>query len=172
MIVICSFCASEFDKLTAEVKRTKNNFCSKKCAGSYSAKVSAESFYDNTKIVGDCMEWAGAIDKHGYGAKRFAGRTQKAHRVSYVLSIGDIGDKMVLHSCDNRKCVNPAHLFAGSHGDNMNDMARKGRKRSVFTFEQVQDIKSSSMSVSELACFYGESYATIMYALNNDRWLA
>lgn len=172
MIVNCGFCAREFNKLTAEVKRTKNNFCSKKCAGSYLAKVSAESFYESTELVGECIEWVGAIDKHGYGVKRFAGRTQKAHRVSYMLSIGEIGEEMVLHSCDNRKCVNPKHLFLGNHDDNMNDMVKKGRKRSVFTFEQIQDMRSSNMSISELADFYGESYATVLYAINNDKWHA
>ena len=53
----------------------------------------------------------------------------KAHRVSWVLANGDIPDGLfVLHRCDNKKCVRPDHLFLGTHQDNMDDMAAKGRR--------------------------------------------
>lgn len=76
----------------------------------------------------DCWEWKAAHTKRGYGCFRFNERQDLSHRVSYILAHGSIPDGLwVLHKCDNPKCVNPAHLFLGTHQDNMNDMKNKGR---------------------------------------------
>lgn len=67
-----------------------------------------ESFY---KIIGECFEWQGYLDKDGYGTFFFRKKNRKAHRVSYFLKCGDIPKEMVIdHICKNRRCVNPEHL--------------------------------------------------------------
>ena len=74
-----------------------------------------------------CWEWQGRIDRYGYGQVRVRGKTGKAHREAYRAFHGDPGKLLVLHTCDNRKCCNPKHLFLGTHKDNMADMVKKGR---------------------------------------------
>ena len=77
-----------------------------------------------------CWEWQGGIHGTGYGSvpARFGGG-RYAHRAMYEASKGDIPEKMyVLHKCDNRKCINPDHLFLGTHLENIKDMHSKGRQ--------------------------------------------
>lgn len=75
----------------------------------------------------DCWYWYGASHKLGYGLMSALGES-KAHRVSWKLHYGEIPEGlMVLHKCDVRNCVNPDHLFLGTHKDNMQDMSSKGR---------------------------------------------
>lgn len=83
-----------------------------------------------------CWIWTAATDGNGYGnlgRGRGGDGCEKAHRVSYMLANGSIPDGMfVLHRCDNKLCVNPDHLFHGTHLDNMRDMTEKGRGRGNF----------------------------------------
>lgn len=76
-----------------------------------------------------CWNFNGCLLPNGYGKVRRLGKTWLAHRLSYTESVGEIPDGVcVLHKCDNRKCINPAHLFLGSRADNMKDMISKGRQ--------------------------------------------
>ena len=81
-----------------------------------------------------CWLWKGALNHGGYGvfgtkASPVLGGQVRAHRAAYELRVGRIPQgQLVLHRCDIRNCVNPGHLFLGSHADNMRDMSRKQRR--------------------------------------------
>lgn len=79
----------------------------------------------------DCWEWIGAIDPQtGYGRIGLGGRKDgvgNAHRVSFQLTYGFIGSgKEICHSCSNRTCVNPLHLYEGTKSDNMKQAWKEG----------------------------------------------
>lgn len=94
----------------------------------------AERFWKKVKKTRGCWLWNGAITTGGYGCLGIGSRTdgtrasERAHRVAWMLTRGPIpAGIFVLHRCDNPRCVCPAHLFLGTHADNMQDMRAKGR---------------------------------------------
>lgn len=122
-------------------------YCSKACYGEAKLHLS-DDFWSKvnkngpavTTKLGPCWLWTGArtgksggIGRNGgYGNIKFQRRFQYAHRVAWILTNGEIPDgQWVLHRCDVRLCVRPAHLFLGNHADNMADMVSKYRGRGV-----------------------------------------
>lgn len=84
-----------------------------------------ESFAPNEDT--GCWNWRGNINVYGYGVIVIRRKSVRAHRLSFALHNGRWPTLWVLHSCDNRACVNPDHLREGTHQDNMDDRSKRGR---------------------------------------------
>lgn len=90
-----------------------------------------DRFENKVNKTDSCWIWQGAIIKsRGYGSFRIGKDIKRAHVASFLIYNGEIQKGMcVCHSCDNPSCVNPEHLWLGTHDDNMKDMVKKGRAR-------------------------------------------
>lgn len=86
------------------------------------------NFWDRIQKNGDCWEWTGAISHNGYGLTTRKNKSVSTHRLAYELVYGPIPDGLIVcHKCDNKRCIRPDHLFAGTHKDNTLDAVKKNR---------------------------------------------
>lgn len=122
-----------------------------------------------------CWQWNGASDRDGYGVfGHHRGKQIRAHRASYELHIGSIGDgQLVCHKYDNPGCINPSHLFLGSPKDNTMDMIYKGRKTTLIgeshgnaklkcnDVSEIRALRESGASLHDLATRYGVTFQHI-----------
>lgn len=143
-----------------------------------------ERFWEKVDIRGtsECWEWCASKRSGEYGQFSIAGKTYKANRIAYEFFYGSFDKSLfVLHECDNPGCVNPAHLFLGSHTDNMKDMVTKKRSacgenhgRAVLSEKDVIDIvdlyNSGQHTHDSIAALYGVDSPAIYKILNGRTW--
>jgi len=121
--------------------------------------------YDKISYSGDCWLWKGSLRKDGYGSVVYKGRLSLAHRVSFSVFYSAFNPELdVLHKCDNPACINPLHLYLGTHLDNMRDRKLrnrgnqpKGSKRvnAKLTEDKVVAIKRDTRTHKAIAFSYG-----------------
>lgn len=149
-------------------------------------KTPAERFRERyTVMPSGCWHWDSIGDKGRAGKFSINGEAIYASRASFILHKGDPGKLHVCHTCDNGLCVNPDHLFLGTHLDNMRDMVQKGRKpkgRETNTFlgsshpttklseSDVLEMRASSKSMKDLASQYGISYSAVYAIIQRRNW--
>ena len=127
-----------------------------------------------------CWIWLGPVRARGYGAVYDATKkkTVIAHRASYEVYKGPIGEGLfVCHTCDMPSCVNPDHLFLGTHQDNSNDAVKKGRSRkghypynTVLSSKQVLAIFEDSRPYAQISAEFNVASSTISQIKSGDQW--
>lgn len=125
-----------------------------------------------------CWIWMGNVRSTGYGEIRINGTKTKAHRASYQAHAGKIPNGLhVLHRCDIPLCVNPDHLFIGTHKDNMDDMVKKGRQakgdcngNSTLTNEIVLAVREAQGRGVDIAKQFGITESHVSRIKNKLRW--
>ena len=144
----------------------------------YTEAERIEAFWDKVKKTDNCWEWIAGKYPNGYGLFWDGNRHVRAHRFVYNLERGQIGDLCVLHHCDNRGCVNPAHLFLGTKKDNVQDCVKKGRfprnenhGQCKLTDAEVAEIRTRANDwlQRELAAEYGVSRPHISDIIHRKR---
>ena len=127
-----------------------------------------------------CWNWTASKSSGRYGKLEISGATLSAHRASYEVYRGPIPEGLfVCHRCDNPACINPDHLFLGTHADNMADKVKKGRHRtprgsevvtSKLTEADVLAIRASRVSNGCVAEQYGVDRSLISLIRTGKRW--
>lgn len=187
----CEQCGGDFTRPArfADKHWSQKRFCSPSCATIWNNtnrnRISADerfwSAVDQTPgqgPEGDCWEWSKGRVEKGYGRLSLGEGEVRAHRYAYETAFGPVPDgQMVCHHCDNPPCCNPAHLFAGTHEDNMADMATKGRSlqgarhhKAKLTGEDVIAIRSDARMQIEIAESYGVTQGLIGMIKRREIW--
>jgi hypothetical protein len=135
-------------------------------------------YLNNATNVNGCFICHVKPAPHGY-CQTTGGR--RIHRLVYQELKGDIGDLLVLHRCDNRRCINPKHLFLGTQKDNMEDMASKSRKAdttgncravTLDTAEKIYQLYKNGNSQRRIASMYNISQSTVGNIIHGHRGYA
>jgi hypothetical protein len=125
-----------------------------------------------------CWNWKAKPKPNGYGYLTYRGVKHYAHRLMWrALHGGELTAKdVVMHVCDNRRCVNPDHLRLGTHQDNSRDMVRKGRGSTQrLTLTQIAEIKlllkiREALAPKHIAARYGVSRSAIGHIATGNTW--
>jgi hypothetical protein len=147
-----------------------------------------ENFISKVQFTNTCWLWQACGRGNGYGCTKVNGKVVDAHRRSYQLFIDDIPQGMlVCHTCDNRRCVNPDHLFLGTHAANTADAMSKGRhvvpkvrvygERHGFAklknkdIVSIQKLYNSGLDQTTIARQYQVHKTTISRIVKHQSWI-
>lgn len=133
----------------------------------------------------ECWEWNGPMNSNGYGRFPEYNTLSLAHRVSFRMFFGGIPEgKNICHRCDNRKCVNPRHLFLGTQSENLADAFAKGRitipqargaangnsRLTEADVLEIKGMKSRGILSKDIAAAFFVSPSTITDITNGRTW--
>jgi len=152
----CSYCTLSF------IPKGDNKFCCFKCNILGNSKMNEQG----------CLEWMGATGNSGYGKVQRDNKTLSSHRSSYFIFKGPIPNKLlVLHTCDNRRCVNPEHLYLGTHKDNARDAMERDRLKNIRDFfkyswkqaEECFNLKNTGMTYEDISKTKNIPFSSVAY---------
>lgn len=164
----------------------ERKYCGNPCVRAAKAPSEAKaqaSFWSRVDKNGDCWIYKGSLFWNGYGHVNYLRKDYGAHQLAWILTHGDTKGMHVLHTCDNRPCCNPDHLFLGTIQDNAADKVRKRRhafgersRRNKLTEAQVREILANPPkqglggNVLEYANRYGVGRGAINQILRGNYW--
>lgn len=191
MLVECEHCGNEVAIDSWAAINRKHHFCSRKCFKTYS-RPTERRFWPHVTKTDKCWIWTGAlagrdgrgqvrIDIRDGSGKVIAVQSVYAHRFSWELHKGTIPDGLfVLHKCDVPSCVNPDHLFLGTHAVNMTDRNKKGRqakgeshpraKLKESDIHLIRQMRQAGKTHKAIADFFGVCRTTIRVILAGLHW--
>lgn len=121
-----------------------------------------------------CWEWLAAKDGKGYGKMGINGKHQQAHRLMYELKYGKIPKGMfACHTCDNKSCCNPDHIFIGTNSDNIRDAIMKNRINygKKLNSQLVREIYLANGTLNQIATQYNISFQMVSLIKNRKTWI-
>lgn len=180
----CRHCLSVFQVPPSRVLHGTADFCTLPCRYAFQRALPAmDRFWAKVDRSGTCWLWRGKLTRYGYGLFCLQRDHPVAtHRYSYEQHSGSIPiGLLVCHTCDVRNCVNPDHLFLGTHRDNTLDCVAKGRfadgernGHAKLTEAQVREIRrrhaAGGVRQKDIALNFGVSRALIGLIVTHKSW--
>jgi len=182
----CEGCDTAFLSSRYEINQGGGRFCTRLCANHHKRprqpQSVEEAFWSRIEERDGCWLWTGRFDPHGYGLMP---NGTKAHRFAFQVFVGPLRPSdLVCHDCpggDNQACVNPGHLFPGTHSDNMRDARNKTASRDIIRRRtdrlRPSDAKAIRVAYArggvqqdELAARYGVSRSLVGMIVRRKRW--
>lgn len=176
----CAHCGGLFWRPYPGPQWERTIHCSVKC-GKASARIDMKTRIEEHSIPepnSGCWLWLGALTAYGYGQIMVGRKTAFAHRESLIAFKGPIPNgALACHTCDNDPCVNPDHLYAGSHATNSADAVRRGRTltgernhQAKLKASMIPAIRADGRQHSDIADAYGVARPTITAIKRGRTW--